>query len=81
MRGGITTGDPLNDLRLAELRAFATVRDCLHRLADVPLHDRRRRNTRRHRLDVAKIKWWASLQARDAAESIQPPPAGRRQTL
>lgn len=81
MRGGTTTGDRLNDLRLAEHYAFETVRACLHRLADVPLGDRHRRATRRHRLGVVKVKWWAALQARDAAEAVNPSPAGRRQSL
>lgn len=70
MRGAVTTGDPANDLRLAEHQAFAMLQTAYRRLAGISFHHDQRRKERLARLDQMKVNWWHALQERDAAEGI-----------
>lgn len=70
MRGAVTTGDRLNDLRLSEHHAFAAVRRAYQSLAEIPLDDRRRRRDRLSRLASLTASWRRALLERDAADGI-----------
>lgn len=66
MRGAVTTGDPINDRRLAEHHAFAAVRGAYQRLADIGLDDTKRRRDRLQRIDKLTASWRQALRERDA---------------
>ena len=70
MRGAVTTGDPINDLRLAEHQAFTLLQTAYRRLAGMSFHCDQRRKERLARIDQMKMNWWRALQERDAAEGI-----------
>ena len=70
MRGAVTAGDPANALRIREYHEFEALRAALRRLADVPPDRHKTRNDRQRRIEIAKVRWWSALQARDAADGI-----------